>query len=35
MADFDIATGQNKYGDTLQKNLALVQKTGVNFSDET
>ncbi|KAJ7277199.1 hypothetical protein C8J57DRAFT_1713655 [Mycena rebaudengoi] len=35
MADFDIATGQNKYGDTLQKNLALVQMTGVNFSDET
>ncbi|KAJ7290744.1 hypothetical protein C8J57DRAFT_1276423 [Mycena rebaudengoi] len=34
MAEFDIATGQKKYGDTVQQNLALTQKSGVNFSDD-
>ncbi|KAJ7277259.1 hypothetical protein C8J57DRAFT_1504084 [Mycena rebaudengoi] len=34
MADFDIATGQRKYEDSVQKNLALAQKNGMNFSDE-
>jgi hypothetical protein len=34
MADFEIATGQRKYEDSVQKNLALAQKNGMNFSDE-
>ncbi|KAJ7277189.1 hypothetical protein C8J57DRAFT_1308736, partial [Mycena rebaudengoi] len=35
MVEFDIATGQKKYEDAVQNNLALTQKTRVNFSDET
>ncbi|KAJ7241814.1 hypothetical protein C8J57DRAFT_1558584 [Mycena rebaudengoi] len=35
MVEFDISTGQKKYEDTVQQYLALTQKTGVNFSDET
>ncbi|KAJ7276843.1 hypothetical protein C8J57DRAFT_1714067 [Mycena rebaudengoi] len=35
MAEFDIAIGQRKYEDTMQKYLARTQKTGRNFSDET
>ncbi|KAJ7234555.1 hypothetical protein C8J57DRAFT_1729030 [Mycena rebaudengoi] len=34
MADFDVSTGQSKYEDTIQKNLAFTQRTGANFSDE-
>jgi hypothetical protein len=34
VAEFDIATGQTKYEDTVQRFLASTQKTGFNFSDE-
>ncbi|KAJ7251007.1 hypothetical protein C8J57DRAFT_1723312 [Mycena rebaudengoi] len=34
MADFDVSTGQSKYEDTIQKNLAFTQRTGANFSNE-
>ncbi|KAJ7241813.1 hypothetical protein C8J57DRAFT_1526613 [Mycena rebaudengoi] len=35
MVEFDIATGQKKYEDNVHTYLALTQKTGANFSDET